>query len=134
MRTRNSSLKLVSCAKLSPRYCGPLEMLEIIGLVAYRLAFPASTRAHNIFHASLLKKYVHDHNHVIGWDTIQMEPKGEFQTEPLHILDRKVIVLRNRAVRQVNVQWNHYGPDEATWELEDAMRLPHPILFNFVKH
>ena len=40
---RNSSLNPGSCAKLSPRYCGPFEVLERIGLVAYRLAFPAST-------------------------------------------------------------------------------------------
>ena len=55
VRPRNSSLKLRSCAKLSPSYCGPFEVLERIGPVAYRLAFPASTRAHNFFHVSLLK-------------------------------------------------------------------------------
>ena len=63
---RKSSLKLGSCAKLSPRYCGSFEVLEIIGPVAYRIAFPASTRAHNVFHVSLLKKYVHDPKHVIN--------------------------------------------------------------------
>ena len=36
--------------------------------------------------------------------------------------------------RKVKVQWEHYGPEEATWELEDAMRLAHPFLFNSVKH
>ena len=55
---------------MSPRYCGPFEVLERIGPVAYRLAFPASTRAHNVFRASLLEKYVHDPNHVINWDVI----------------------------------------------------------------
>ena len=83
VRERKSSLKLGSCAKLAPRYCGPFELLERIGPVAYRLAFPASSRAHNVFHVSLLKKYVHDPNHVIIWDVIQVEPKGEFQIEPL---------------------------------------------------
>ena len=63
-----------------------------------------------------------------------MEPEGEFQTEPLRILDKKGIVLRNRAAGQVKVQWRHYGLDEAMWELEDAMRLAHPFLFNFVDH
>ena len=29
----------------------------------------------------LLKRYVHDPNHVINWDVIQVEPKGEFQIE-----------------------------------------------------
>ena len=96
-------------------------MLERIGLVAYRLAFPTSTRAHNVFHVSLPNKYVHDPNHVINWDVIEVELEGEIQIEPLCILDRKVRVLQNRVVGQVKVQWEHYNPDEATWELEDTM-------------
>ena len=60
VRAKKSSLKLGSCAKLSPRYCGSFEALERIGPVAYRLAFPTSTRAHNVFHVSMLKKNVHD--------------------------------------------------------------------------
>ena len=109
-------------------------MLERIGPVAYRLAFPASIRAHNVFHVSLLKKYVHDPNHVIIWDAIHAEPEGEFQTEPLWILNRKVTMLQNLAIGQVKVQWEHYRPEEATWEMEDAMRLTHPFLFNSVEH
>ena len=78
MREKKSSLKLGSCAKLSPRYCGPFEVLERIGPVAYRLAFFASTRPHNVFHVSLLKRYVHDPNHVINWDVIHVEPATKF--------------------------------------------------------
>ena len=115
VREKKSSLKLGNCAKLSSGYCGSFEVLERIGLVAYRLALPASTRDHNFFHASLLKKYVHDPNHVITWDVIQVEPEGEFQIEPIRILDRKVTMLQNKAIRQVKVQWEHYGPEEATW-------------------
>ena len=63
-----------------------------------------------------------------------MEPEGEFQTEPMHILDKKVTMLQNRAIGQVKVQWKHYGPEEATWELEEAMRLAHPFLFNPSEH
>ena len=42
--------------------------------------------------------------------------------------------IENRAVGHVKVQWKHYGSDEATWEMEDAMRLTHPFLFNSVEH
>ena len=132
VREKKSSLKLGSCAKLSPRYCGPFEVLERIGPVAYRLAFPASTRAHNVFHVSLLKKYVHDPNHVINWDVIHVEPEGEFQIKPMGILTRKVTMLRNQAIGQVKVQWEHYGLEEATWELEASMRLSNPFLFKYM--
>ena len=86
-------MKLVIFAKLSPRYCGPFEVLEIIGPVGYRLAFLTRTRAHNVFHVSLIKKYIHDPNHVINWSVIQVEPEGEFQIEPMNILVRKVKML-----------------------------------------
>ena len=86
-----------------------------------------STRAHNVFHVSLLKKYVYDPTHVIDWDVIQVEPKVEFETKPLCILDKNVTLLQNQAIGKVKVQWDNYGPEEATWELEDAMRLAHPF-------
>ena len=63
-----------------------------------------------------------------------MEPEGEFQIELMCILDRKVTMLWNQAIGHVKVQWEHYGPEEATWELEDAMQLAHPFLFNSVEH
>ena len=52
--------------KLSPRYIGPFEILERIGPVAYRLALPPSiTGVHDVFHVSMLHKYVQDPSHII---------------------------------------------------------------------
>ena len=50
-------------------------------------------RVHNVFHVFLLKKYVHDPNHVIDGIVILVEPEGEFQVEPMRILDLKETML-----------------------------------------
>jgi hypothetical protein len=120
--SEKSSLRMGVSSKLAPQYCGPFEVLERVGLVAYRLALPPTVKAHNVFHVSLLKKYVHDSNHIIDWSVIQVEPKGEFLPEPQCILDTKETSFGNRTIAQVKVQWKHFGPYEATWEMEDAMR------------
>jgi hypothetical protein len=91
------------CAKLTPWYCGPFEVLDRVGLVAYRLALPPIVKAHNIFHVLLLKKCVHDANHIIDWSVIQVEPEGEFIPKPQCILDRKETLLRNQTIAQVKV-------------------------------
>jgi len=129
VKPRKSSFKLGSCAKLAPRYCGPFEVLARVGPVAYQLALPPNLKIHNVFHVSILKKYVHDATHVIDWNVIQVEPEGDFPVEPDCITERREISLRNRSIGQVKVQWKHLGPDEATWELESKMREAYPILF-----
>ena len=98
VKSKKSSLSLGRCSKLAPKYCGPFEVLSKIGLVAYQLALPPNIKVHDVFHVSLLKKYIHDATHIIDWDVIQVEPEGEFQTEPFRILDRKERMLRNRAI------------------------------------
>jgi hypothetical protein len=129
VKARKSSLKLGNCAKMARRFCGPFEILARIGPVAYQLSFPANLRIHNVFHVSLLKKYIHDPTHMIDWNLVQVEPEDEFQVEPLWVLDRREITLRNRVVAQVKVQWKHFSPEEATWELEGYLRKYIPIMF-----
>ena len=52
--------------KLSPRFIGPFEILEMIGVVAYRLALPPNMLGvHEVFHVSMLRKYTLDPSHVV---------------------------------------------------------------------
>ena len=117
------------CAKLAPCYCGPFEILSRIGHVGYQLALPPNLRVYNVFHISVLKKYVHDATHVINWNDVYLEPEGDFLVEPDCILERREFSLRDRTIGQVKVQWKHLSPEEATWELESHMRDAYPILF-----
>ena len=70
VKANRRSLKLGSCSKLEARYCGPFEILERIGHVAYMFSLPTSMSIHNVFHVSLLKKYIPNANHVIHWNVI----------------------------------------------------------------
>jgi hypothetical protein len=89
VKTNRSSLKLGNCTKLAARFCGPFEILERIGPVAYMHALSASMSVHNVFHASFLKKYIPDANHVIDWNVIQVEQESVLQVHPMCILDWK---------------------------------------------
>jgi hypothetical protein len=60
---------------------------------------------HNVFHVSLLKKYIPDANHVIDWNVIQVEQEDAFQVHLVCILDRNTKQLQNRAIEIVKVQW-----------------------------
>ena len=87
IKPKNSTLYAGSCAKLTHRYCGPFEVLERVGTVAYMLALQPHVKVHDVFHVSLLKIYVHDASHIVDWNVIQVEPEGEFLPEPLQILE-----------------------------------------------
>eukprot|EP00253_Pinus_taeda_P019164 PITA_19164 len=134
IQARRSTLQWSRCAKLAPRYFGPFQILARVGPVAYQLALPSHIRIHNVFHVSVLKKYVYDPKHVIKWQDVRVEPEGEVLVEPQSILDRREVRLRKRVITQIKVLWQHYGPEEATWEDEEIMRKVYSDLFNGNRH
>ncbi|KAA0056044.1 ty3-gypsy retrotransposon protein [Cucumis melo var. makuwa] len=111
--------------KLSPRFVGPFEILERIGPVAYRLALPPSlSTVHDVFHVSMLRKYVLDPSHVVDYEPLEIDENLSYTEQPVEVLARKVKMLRNREIPLVKVLWRNHRVEEATWEREDDMRNP----------
>ncbi|XP_020100345.1 uncharacterized protein LOC109718503 [Ananas comosus] len=126
----SAGLKQRRVEQLSPLFVGPFEILECVGLVAYRLALPPSlARMHNIFHVFMLRKYFSDPSHVISPTTIQLREDLSYDEAPLQILACEVKQLRNISIPYVKVQRNNHEEREATWELESSMRERYPQLF-----
>ena len=116
--------------KLSPRFVGPFEVLERVGVVAYRLALPPSLSAvHNVFHVPMLRKYVADTSHVVDYEPLEIDEHLSYVEQPVEILAREVKMLRNRSIPLVKVLWRNHRIEEATWEREEEMRTRYPELF-----
>ena len=55
--------------KLSLKYVGSFDIMEWVGEVAYRVVLPPQyAKLHDIFHISMLKKYIQDETYVIKYD------------------------------------------------------------------
>ena len=116
--------------KLSPMFIGPFEILERVGTVAYWLALPPSmSGVHEVFHSSMLRRYLLDPSHVVDWGEIEVDTDETFEEGLVRIMDSRDQVLRRKTVRLVKVLWQHRGVEEATWEREDTMRATYPFLF-----
>ena len=80
--------------KLVTRYIGPFEILERVGIVAYRLAPPPSlSGVHEVFHVSMLRKYTPNPAHVVDWGEITVDTDETFEEGPVLILDSRDQVL-----------------------------------------
>ncbi|XP_062115438.1 uncharacterized protein LOC133829691 [Humulus lupulus] len=76
--------------KLSPRFVGSFEILERIGQVAYWLSLPpALSGVHNVFHVSMLRKYLSNSSYVLSYETLSLREDLSYEEKPVQILDKK---------------------------------------------
>ena len=92
--------------KLSPRYIGPFEILEMVGTIGYQLDLSSSlSGVHKVFHVSMLRKYTLDPTHVVDWSKLIIDTYGTFEEGPVHIMDSRDQVLQRKTVSLVKVLW-----------------------------
>ncbi|GJU66869.1 reverse transcriptase domain-containing protein [Tanacetum coccineum] len=116
--------------KLAPRYVGPFEILERIGMVAYLLRLLEElSGVHDTFHVSNLKKCLADASLHVPLDEIKVDKTFRFVEEPVEIMDREVKSLKHSKITLVKVRWNSKCGHEFTWEHEDYMKSKYPQLF-----
>lgn len=107
---------------MSSRYVGPFEIVEHVGPMVYYIALiPEYTTLHDVFYASMLKKYHYDPSHVISC------PKSpipidmayvEFSTEIINWMEK---VLCKKRIPVVKLLWQYQTLEEAMWEIEEKM-------------
>ena len=76
-----SGLKHGKYKKLSPGFCSLFSNFKRIGQVAYTLDLPKNWKIHNVFHISLLRRYVSDPKHAL-LDLPQAVLEGKMLAEP----------------------------------------------------
>jgi hypothetical protein len=113
--------------KLAPRYIGPFEILEICGLVAYRLQLrPQLAAIHDIFHVSQLRKCVKVPTEIIDPQAIEIESDLTYTEHPIRVLDTKERSTRRETIKMYKILWDHHTIEEATWETEDYLQRNFP--------
>ena len=80
--------------KLSPRFIEPFEILERLGIVAYRLALPPNmSGVHKVFHVFMLRRYTPDPADVMDWGEIEVDTDRTFEEGLVCIVDSRDQVL-----------------------------------------
>ena len=106
-----SGITAASPSKLAPRFYGPFLVLACIGEVSYRLRLPECSKIHDVFHVSLLKKFIGVPSTVTP---VPLPPivRGRVIPTPTKVLRARL----NRGTWELLVQWQGRADSDSTWE------------------
>jgi hypothetical protein len=109
-----------SSQKLCFRFFGPYKVLQRIGAVAYKLALPATSQVHPVFHVSQLKKALRPTETVSKECLLLTDNQVVI---PGRCVQERVIQRGRKLVQQVRVAWHGLPEEFTTWEeLNDLHR------------
>ena len=85
--------------------------------MAYALELPTTSRIHNVFHVSCLKKMIGQHQKA---QTILplLDEEGRIIFEPESIIATREKRLRTRVIKEYLIKWKNLPEEDATWESE----------------
>ena len=98
-----------------------------MGPVEYRLDLPPElSTVHNVFHVSMLCKYLLDPSHVLRDQLVELKDNLTNKEQPMQIVDYREQILWNKVIPLVKVLWGNHGIKEATCQSEAQMPSPYP--------
>jgi hypothetical protein len=105
--------------KLAAKFADPYEIIEVLSPVAYRLQLRVGNKAHDVFHASMLKPYHGDANTeratLPPLPVIMQDGEEEFEVESI------ISHRRQRGKSQYLVKWLGWPLSESTWDDENKL-------------
>ena len=123
-------MKFGKKVKLSPR-CGPYDIVNWIGKVAYELEFPSELALiYPVFPVFMLKMCNGDPISILPIEWLGVDENLSYEEVLVEILDRQVKKLRNKEVASVKVLWRNYLVEGVTWEAKINMKYLYPYLFS----
>ncbi|KAF7117140.1 hypothetical protein RHSIM_RhsimUnG0001600 [Rhododendron simsii] len=122
---KQATVQLKANQKLAPRFYGPYQIIQKVSQVAYKLALPSSSRIHPVFHVSLLKTKLGQQ--VVAQAALPaVNEIGLLASQPVAVLDRRLVKYRGHAATQLLVQWANTFPEEASWEFYTHLQAKFP--------
>ena len=78
--------------------------------MAYLIALlPILSRLHNMFHVSMLRKYIANPSHMLDYQPIQISENISYEEQPIQIINKKEQILKTKVISLAKVCWiNHY--------------------------
>jgi hypothetical protein len=124
---RQHSVQKRQHQKLAPKFYGPYRIIKQISLVAYRLALPPKAKIHDVFHVSVLKKWVGVGNTEVLVHWKELSP-ADATWEPL--LDLQLhfpnFALEDKGHSKGGVLWTYVRRHKRIQQHDETLAAPKP--------
>ena len=110
LATKFAQPKNVMGKKLLPKWMGPFVIVQKVNEVAYRLDLPGHLNWHNVFHVSLLRRY-------LDGGRVQPPPLPEIVNgEPEYHVEKVLAHRLRRREMEFLIKWKGYTQEHNSWE------------------
>ena len=116
---RQSTIASRACQKLAKRYYRPFIVLARVGLVAYKLKLPSTSKIHSVFYSFVLKSY-HGNNLTISHPLLELSMDNHPLLLSATICATRIVLQQGKTTPQVLVQWTDNWLENSTWENFEA--------------